>query len=266
MKRSVYFAAAVMVAFVGGDCLAQSNIDHAVNAMANAAASMAQDSPYGSVLASPIRTDADKARDEARHTTETLAFAEVMPGQTIGDMIIGGGYFTRVFSAAVGPTGKVIAWQPAQFIGFQASYADAIAAADAMPNVEGVRSPLGVPEFPAGMDLVFTAQNYHDLHLRPFAADTAAKTNAAVFAALKPGGLYVIVDHYAAAGSGLAAADSLHRIDPAIVKEEVEAAGFVLEAQNDILKNDADPLTANVFDPAIRGHTSQFILKFRKPA
>jgi predicted methyltransferase len=266
MKRSVYFAAAVMVAFVGGDCLAQSNIDHAVNAMANAAASMAQDSPYASVLASPIRTDADKARDEARHTAETLAFAEVMPGQTIGDMIIGGGYFTRVFSAAVGPTGKVIAWQPAQFIGFQASYADAIAAADAMPNVEGVRSPLGVPEFPAGMDLVFTAQNYHDLHLRPFAADTAAKTNAAVFAALKPGGLYVIVDHYAAAGSGLAAADSLHRIDPAIVKEEVEAAGFVLEAQSDILKNDADPLTANVFDPAIRGHTSQFILKFRKPA
>lgn len=87
-----------------------------------------------------------------------------------------------------------------------------------------------------------------------------------MFAALKPGGLYVIVDHYAAAGSGLAAADSLHRIDPAIVKEEVEAAGFVLEAQSDILKNDADPLTANVFDPAIRGHTSQFMLKFRKPA
>jgi hypothetical protein len=103
------------------------------------------------------------------------------------------------------------------------------------------------------MDLVFTAQNYHDLHLKPFAADTAAKTNAAVFAALKPGGLYVIVDHYAVAGSGLAAADSLHRIDPAIVKEEVEAAGFVLEAQSDLLKNDADPLTANVFDPGDPG-------------
>jgi predicted methyltransferase len=217
-------------------------------------------------LADPVRTDADKARDEARHTAETLAFAEVMPGQTIGDMIIGGGYFTRAFSAAVGPTGKVVAWQPAEFIGFQASYADAITAADALPNVDAIRSPIGAPEFPAGMDLVFTAQNYHDLHLKPFPADTASKVNAAVFASLKPGGLYVIVDHYAAAGTGLVAPDSLHRIDPAVVKSEVEAAGFVFEAQSDILRNDADPLTANVFDGSIRGHTSQFILKFRKPA
>jgi len=254
MKRSFVLAvsAAVLLATgVAGAATAQMHMEP---------------SAYTAALADPVRTDADKARDEARHTAQTLAFAEVMPGQTIGDMIIGGGYFTRVFAAATGPSGKVIAWQPEQFIGFQASYADAIAAADALPNVEGIRSPLGAPEFPAGMDLVFTAQNYHDLHLKPFAADTAAKTNAAVFAALKPGGLYVIVDHYAAAGSGLAAADSLHRIDPAIVKEEVEAAGFVLEDQSDLLKNDADPLTANVFDPAIRGHTSQFMLKFRKPA
>jgi len=239
-----------------------------ISGVAGAASAQMQMSPsaYAGAMADPVRTDADKARDEARHTAETLAFAEVMPGQTIGDMIIGGGYFTRTFSAAVGPTGHVIAWQPAEFIGFQASYADAIAAADALPNVDAIRSPLGAPEFPAGMDLVFTAQNYHDLHLKPFAADTAARVNAAVFAALKPGGLYVIVDHYAAEGSGLAAADSLHRIDPAIVQQEVEAAGFVLEARSDILRSDADPLTANVFDPAIRGHTSQFILKFRKPA
>jgi predicted methyltransferase len=254
MRRSLALAVSAAVLLASG--------------VAGAASAQMQMSPsaYAGALADPVRTDADKARDEARHTAETLAFAEVMPGQTIGDMIIGGGYFTRAFSAATGLGGKVIAWQPAEFIGFEASYADAITAADALPNVEAIRSPIGAPQFPAGMDLVFTAQNYHDLHLKPFPVETAAKVNAAVFAALKPGGLYVIVDHHAAEGSGLAAADSLHRIDPAIVKQEVEAAGFVFEAQSDILKNSADPLTANVFDPAIRGHTSQFMLRFRKPA
>jgi predicted methyltransferase len=254
MRRSFILAvsAAVLLASgVAGGALAQMQMSP---------------SAYAGALADPVRTDADKARDEARHTAETLAFAEVMPGQTVGDMIIGGGYFTRVFSAAVGPQGHVVSWQPAEFIGFQASYADAITAADALPNVDAIRSHIGAPEFPAGMDLVFTAQNYHDLHLKPFPTDTAAKVNAAVFASLKPGGLYVIVDHYAAAGSGPGIPDSLHRIDPAIVRQEVEAAGFVFEAQSDILKNDSDPLTANVFDPSIRGHTSQFILKFRKPA
>jgi predicted methyltransferase len=221
---------------------------------------------YASVLADPVRTTADRERDAARHTAETLAFAEVKPGQKIADMIIGGGYFTRVFSAAVGPEGHVTAWQPDEFVAFQASYGEAVTAADALPNVDGVHSPIGAPAFPAGLDLIFTAQNYHDLHLQPFAADTAAKVNAAAFAALKPGGLYVIVDHHATAGSGLSAAHSLHRIDIEAVKSEVEAAGFVLDGQSDILANTTDPMTANVFDPAIRGHTSQFMLRFRKPA
>ncbi|WP_426035599.1 class I SAM-dependent methyltransferase [Brevundimonas sp. DC300-4] len=221
---------------------------------------------YAAVLADADRPEADTARDAARKTAEVLAFADVMPGQTIGDMIIGGGYFTRVFASAVGDGGSVVAWQPAEFIAFQASYGESITAADAMDNVSAIRSPIGAPEFPAGMDLVFTAQNYHDLHLRPFPADTAAKVNAAVFAALKPGGLYVIVDHAATAGAGLDVADTLHRIDIANVKREVEAAGFVLDGESDILLNAEDPLTANVFDPSIRGHTSQFMLRFRKPA
>ncbi|WP_426042281.1 class I SAM-dependent methyltransferase [Brevundimonas sp. TWP2-3-4b1] len=221
---------------------------------------------YAAVLADADRPEADTARDAARKTAEVLAFAEVGPGQTIGDMIIGGGYFTRVFASAVGERGQVVAWQPAEFIAFQASYADSIAAADAMDNVTGIRSPIGAPEFPAGMDLIFTAQNYHDLHLRPFPADTAARVNAAVFAALKPDGLYVIVDHAATAGAGLDVADTLHRIDIADVKREVEAAGFVLDGESDILLHAEDPLTANVFDPSIRGHTSQFMLRFRKPA
>lgn len=220
---------------------------------------------YSAALASPLRTDADRERDAGRHTAETLAFAEVKPGQHVADMIIGGGYFTRAFAAAVGAEGHVTAWQPAEFIGFQASYRDAIDAADAMANVDAIRSPIGAPEFPARLDLIFTAQNYHDLHLAPFATDTASKVNAAAFAALKPGGLYVIIDHDAVPGSGLAAANGVHRLDKAIVVQEVTAAGFVLDGESDLLANTSDPRTASVFDGSIRGHTSQYMLRFRKP-
>lgn len=231
-------------------------------------AAVAQTAPdaYAAALASPIRTAADVARDEARHAADTLAFAEVAPGQQIGDMIMGGGYFTRLFSAAVGPEGHVTAWQPAEFIGFQASYGEAMAAAAALDNADAIGSPIGAPEWPEGLDLIFTAQNYHDLHLKNFAADTAARINAAAFKALKPGGLYVIIDHDAMARSGLEAPDALHRIDIEQVKREVEAAGFVLDGSSDVLERADDPRTANVYDPSIRGHTSQFMLRFRKPA
>lgn len=221
---------------------------------------------FEAALASPIRTTEDRARDTARHAAETLAFAGVKPGQKIGDMIIGGGYFTRLFAAAVGPEGHVTAWQPAEFIGFQASYGEALTAADALDNVDGVRSPIGAPEWPEGLDLIFTAQNYHDLHLKPFATDTAAKVNAAAYRALKPGGLYVIIDHDAATGAGPDAPDSLHRIEADQVRREVEAAGFVLDGSSDLLARPDDPRTANVFDPSIRGKTSQFMVRFRKPA
>jgi predicted methyltransferase len=220
---------------------------------------------YAAALADPVRTAEDRARDEARHAAETLDFAGVQPGWKVADMIIGGGYFTRILSAAVGPAGHVTAWQPAEFIAFQASYGESLTAADALPNVDGVQSPIGAPGFPSGLDLIFTAQNYHDLHLEPFADDTAAKVNAAAFAALKPGGRYVIVDHEAAPGSDLSAANSLHRIDIEAVKREVQAAGFVLDGESDVLANPGDPRTANVFNPAIRGHTSQFMLRFKKP-
>ena len=234
-------------------------------ALSPMAAAQTPPQDYAAVLASDIRPAEDRARDAARHTAETLAFARVQPGQKIADMIIGGGYFTRIFSAAVGPGGRVTAWQPAEFIGFQASYGESLTEVDALANVDAIRSPIGAPEFPSGLDLVFTAQNYHDLHLDPFAEDTAAKVNAAVFQALKPGGLYVVIDHHAAAGSDLAAADSLHRIDIEAVKREVTAAGFVLDGESDLLADAADPRTANVFDPSIRGKTSQFMLRFRKP-
>lgn len=225
-----------------------------------------QPSDYAAALAGAGRPEADRARDAGRKTAETLAFANVRSGQQVADMIMGGGYFTRVLAAAVGESGHVTAWQPAEFIGFQASYGEAATAADALPNVTAIRSPIEAPDFPSGLDLVFTAQNYHDLHLSMAAADTAAKVNAAVFRALKPGGLYVVIDHHAAPGSGLDAANSLHRIDIEAVKREVTAAGFVLDGESDSLARPEDPRTANVYNGSIRGNTSQFMLRFRKPA
>jgi predicted methyltransferase len=252
MSRSLFMAAVAVVAL--------SSAGWTV-----APATPADPASYAAALADPVRTAADRERDAARHAAETLDFAGVRPGQKVADMIIGGGYFTRILSAAVGPEGHVTAWQPAEFIAFQASYGESVTAADALPNVDAIRSPIGAPEFPAGLDLIFTAQNYHDLHLEPFADDTASKVNAAAFAALKPGGRYVIVDHYAAAGSDLSAAHTLHRIDIEAVKREVTAAGFVLDGESDVLASAGDPRTANVFDGSIRGRTSQFMLRFKKP-
>jgi predicted methyltransferase len=254
MRRSILLAAVAAMSLSSAACM---------GVMGDAPAPTPAD--YAGVLATPSRPADDRARDAARHTAETLAFAQVRPGQKVADMIIGGGYFTRIFSAAVGPTGRVTAWQPAEFIAFQASYGESLTTVDALPNVDAIRSPMGAPDFPAGLDLVFTAQNYHDLHLNIAPADTAANVNAAVFRALKPGGLYVVIDHHAVAGAPLTAADTVHRIDIEAVKREVLAAGFVLDGESDVLANPADPLTASVFDASIRGRTSQFMLRFRKP-
>jgi predicted methyltransferase len=218
-------------------------------------------------LADKARPAADTARDAARKPGELLALAGVKPGQKVADFMMGGGYFTRILAPAVGATGKVYGYQCTEFIKFRAAYgAEQSGVVADYKNVTAVTNPLSATGLPDGLDLVLTVQNYHDLHLKPFAADTADSVNKQIFKALKPGGIYLIVDHAAAAGAPLETADKLHRIDEAVVKKEVEAAGFKLVAQDDkLLGNPADDHTINVFQPAIRGKTDQFVLKFQKP-
>jgi len=216
-------------------------------------------------LADPSRPAADTARDAARHPGEVLALAEVKPGDTVIDYIMGGGYFTRILSAAVGPKGGVYAYQPAEFIKFKAQYGeDQKTVAAALSNVKPLNGPMTALDLPDGADVAITVQNYHDQHLKPFPVDTAAKANAEIFKSLKPGGVFLVIDHAALSGA-TTAPDALHRIDIAQVKSEVEAAGFKLEAESPLLASKDDPHTASVFDPSIRGKTDQFILKFRKP-
>ena len=238
----------------------------AVLALGAGSAGAATPANITQALANTARPAADSSRDVARKPGELLAFGGVKPGDKVVDLVMGGGYFTRILSGAVGPKGQVIAYQPSEFIQFRAAYADEQKAAVAFAsNITGLTQSLGALDLPDGVDLVLMVQNYHDLHLAPFPADTAAKVNSEIFKSLKPGGVYLIVDHAAAAGAGLEVANTLHRIDPAKLKSEVEAAGFKLEAQSPMLADAADPHKANVFSPAIRGKTDQFIMKFRKP-
>ena len=236
--------AAAAAAILGAD--AAQGVSHA--------ASQAAVPPHiAAALADKARPDEEAARDAARKPGELLAFAEVKPGQKVADLVMGGG--------------NVTAYQPEEFIRFQAAYGEnQKKVAGAYANVTPLTATFADLDLPDGLDLVLTVQNYHDFHLTPFPKDTAAKVNAEVFRSLKPGGLYVIVDHAAVPGSGLEPAMKVHRIDPAIVRQEVEAAGFRFEGDSPLLRDPSDPHTANVFDPAIRGKTDQFVLKFRKPA
>lgn len=221
------------------------------------------------VLAGPAvaqtRPADDVARDAVRKPAAMVAFAGIGPGAVVADMIPGGGYFTRVFAQAVGPGGKVVAIIPPQA---EAAYPEPSKAIRAMatsgwPNVSVVAAPTD-PAVAGTVDVFWTAQNYHDLH-NGLPPQGVIGFNKAVFAALKPGGRYVIVDHAGKDGSGLADTNTLHRIDPAVIKAEVTAAGFVFDGESDVLRNPADPRTAAVFDPAIRGKTDQIVYRFKKP-
>jgi len=230
------------------------------------AASAAPPANVTAALADPARPAEDVARDATRKPADLLALMNVKPGAKVADFVIGGGYFTRILSAAVGPTGHVYAYQPAEFIAFQASYGENLKkVAGAYKNVTPLDASFQALDLPDGLDAIITVQNYHDLYLKPFPAGTAAKVDAELFKSLKPGGVFLVVDHQAVAGSGTSAADSLHRIDPEAVKKDLAAAGFKFESESKLLANPADPHTASVFDASIRGKTDQFILVFRKP-
>lgn len=203
------------------------------------------------------RPGVDVYRDGRRKPAETLLFAGVTTGMTVAELIPGTGYFTRILSKTVGPTGRIYT---VPFSEPRTSFSKALAADPAYANVTligGAPLSVGVPQ---PVDMVWTTQNYHDIR------QGRALLNKAVFGALKPGGIYFIVDHAAVAGADEGVLLSLHRIDEAVVKREVLAAGFVLEAESDLLRNPADKRSQMVFDREVNRNTDQFVLKFRKPA
>jgi predicted methyltransferase len=220
-----------------------------------------------SAVADPARPQNDRNRDVARKPAESLQFSEVKPGDGVADFNANAGYFTRLFADVVGSRGHVYAIEPIEIQKYIAkATAELQTYAASHPNVTVSVGPgLDSVRDLGPLDVFWISQNYHDLHNKYFGPMDMAAFNKAVFHALKPGGLYVVLDHRAATGAPADVTETLHRIEPTTVRREVEAAGFRFQGESSILANPADPRTIEVFDKSVQGHTDQFLLKFRKP-
>ena len=203
--------------------------------------------------------------------SELIRFARADAGFTVIDVYPGDGDWTRLFSEVVGVEGRVYSFVPAEIADIKNDAVDrmrTLAKEPGRENVEPVSANLlAMPELMQPADVLWLHLFYHDLHTALIQARgaTAAQFNRAVYERLKPGGSYVIVDHAGAFGAGTSVAQSLHRIEPVSVREEVEAAGFVLDAESTVLANKDDPHSFKVFDPSIKGRTDRFAYRFVKP-
>jgi len=249
--KATHFAAAAAIALLGTGFLSRA----------------AEETPSTIALAvhNPNRPTKDTDRDAARKPVEVLNFAHVKPGEQVLELIPGGGYFTRLLSVAVGPSGHVTEAVPLIGGADMSKASNGVAADPNFSNVsEEPMSAESLAKAPGQYNLVWTSQNYHDLHLTQLKLDVVG-LDKQIYAALRPGGIFFIEDHAAKPGTGISTTDAEHRIDEDFVKHEVESVGFKLAGESNVLRNPADDHSLRVFDAAIRGHTDQFLLKFRKP-
>jgi len=231
-------------------------------------AAIAADVPANvkAAVADAGRPAADTARDANRKPADVVAFAGIKAGDKVADINPGGGYFTRIFAKVVGPSGKVYATVSATGLAAKPASGDAMRAlqADAQyGNILLHPSDFDKLTVPEPLDVAWTSDNYHDFKNRGPGFTEAM--NKAIFAALKPGGTYIVIDHAAEKGSGGRDTNTLHRVDPDLVKAEVLAAGFKLDSESTALTNPADNHTNKVFEGDTRGKTDQFVFKFKKP-
>ena len=214
-------------------------------------------------LADPARVD--QQTDDARRKAAALAtFSGIKSGDVVVDYLPGTGYWTRIFTGLVGRKGHVYAIWPAAGAKYAEKSLPALRARG-LPNVTAEVQATNLPTSPKPVNVFWTVQNYHDIANNGGGETALRAFDAAVFAILKRGGTYVVVDHADAPGTGLAGTETRHRIDPTVVKAQVEAAGFKFVGQSTALQNPADDHSKAVFDPTIRGNTDQFVYKFRKP-
>jgi predicted methyltransferase len=221
--------------------------------------------PYvAAAVADKSRPAADTKRDTDRKPAQSVAFAGVKPGDRILELLAFGGYYTRILAKTVGPRGYIYSTMPdalAQSRPAMTADLRAIAADPAYGNVSLLPEPNGTPTAPEPVDMVWTSDNYHDLHNPgPFGATDIAGFNKAVFAALKHGGTFIVIDHAGAPGSGFTQTATLHRAEADAVKKEVLAAGFTFVGASDVLHRANDDFTTHSSDT-----DAQFTMKFRKP-
>jgi predicted methyltransferase len=238
-------------------------------AIAVAVAAPVAASPVGKTIAAAVANpdrpaDHRKLMDPLRKPAETLDFSGVQPGMTVGEFYPGGGYFTRMLSKVVGPTGHVYGLENAGWKGAVKAN-DELLAEGKWKNVSMDSEPFGTVKFPRPLDLAWVTQNYHDLKIAEYGKVDTLAFDHAVYKALKPGGIYFILDHQGRAGMSDDEIAKMHRINRDVVIKEVTSAGFKLVAEGNFLRRRGDDHSKPIFDKSIQGHTDQYALKFVKP-
>jgi predicted methyltransferase len=232
-------------------------------ALATVSGALAQTPDYEAIVASPDRTEGDRQADARRQPAKILAFTGVKAGMKVLDMEASAGYSTELLARAVGPSGTIYAQDSAAVIErFVKDKFDIRAKKPVMKNVVHVVRDFDDPIPPdvSNLDLVTFFFAYHDITYMPV---DRAVMNRKMFDALKPGGFLIISDHSAKPGEGITVARTLHRIEEAVLRQEIEAAGFKLVAEADFLRNPEDPRDTRVFQPKIP--VDEFVLKYQKP-
>ena len=236
-----------------------------ISANLGTVAAFAQKAPnyVSAAIADSKRPQADKDADSYRAPAASVTFAQVKPGDHVLELLGIGGYYTRILSKVVGPKGHIYTTIPPALQDNPkfAATEKAIAADPDYSNVTVEVQATGTPSAPVPVDIVWTSDNYHDLHNKgPVGAEDIDAFNKAVFAALKPGGVFFVIDHMGAPGTGITQTGTLHRIDPQAVKDEVQKAGFVFDGESHALHRESEDFTTHS-----TFKDEQFIFRFRKP-
>ena len=221
-------------------------------------------SDVAAILSSQARPQAERDQDARRHPAEFIKFLGIKSGDRVADLLTGGGYWTRILLPLVGPSGKVYAGNNPFFARFYNDAFSALLAEPAFKRVVRIDGPVDKVALPSdgSLDAVIMVMAYHDIFLTD---EDRGALNKKVFAALKPGGVYGIIDHEAGAGAGATKIKDLHRIEKKVVVDEIQAAGFKLAGEAAFLANPADNHSAKIFDPSVSGKTDRFVLRFDKP-
>jgi predicted methyltransferase len=253
-------------------CGERASVPEAADTPAQAAspAAVATGVDHQAALAAPSRLAADREQDTRRKPAELLAFFGVQRGSSALDLFAGRGYYSELLALVVGPTGRVVSHNNSAYLnGLKDEHAQRFGD-QRLPNVERLAAEGNELELePESFDFVLLSNVYHDVYYVDAAngwpAIDGSRLLAEIFASMKPGATLGLTDHAAAPGSPAETGGTLHRIDPELVKRDFAAAGFVLDAESDVLRNPGDDLTKGVFDPAVRGQTDRFVMRFRKP-
>jgi len=221
-------------------------------------------------VANGARPNDDQQRDADRRPDQVLEFFEIEPGMRVLDIFAGGGYYAEILSYVVGDQGEVILYNNGGWDGFVGAGVNERLAQNRLPNVQSVvmeanELELGESSFDAAVFVL----GFHDLYYAAepsWPAIDAENFIERLYSVLKPGGILGIVDHAAEPGVSVAVANTLHRIDPGIIRSDLISAGFELVAESDVLRNPDDDRNKPMSDPDVRGKTDRVVMKFRKPA